>query len=287
MRGYKGKFIWTAVLAFLALGLVAGIFFWLSKSSLLSVDKIEVEGNITVPSDFIIETAGPYLRGRSLLARIDQRARDAIEELPYVESVDFDRRFPDTVSIEIREYQPVLNLKADGGVYLVASNATVLMLLDQPQTGLPLLTTKTACNATVGDQLQCQDARTGVQFMADIPPSFNYPFAEIMVDESRISATTSDGTRVNFGTLDKYELKFEVLRQLMARTATPGVTVTIDVSVPERPVTQEGDTAPVANDDSEVAAEQGEANPVAADTALEANAPVPDAQAEGAVVDEQ
>jgi cell division protein FtsQ len=285
--GLRGKALWIGTLVFLALALAAGTLFWLSQSSLMSVDKVEVEGNIIVPADFIVETAGPYLRGHSLLGKIDQRAADALTEIPYVKSVDFDRRFPDTVGIEVREYQPVLSLTAGETVYLVAADATVMMSIAQPQPGMPLLTTKEACSVEAGERIECADANTGIQFVADIPPNFNYQFADVSVAEGRINATTTDGTKVIFGTLDQYELKFEVLRQLLARTATPEVTVSIDVSVPERPVTREGDTAPAANEEPEATAAAGEESPGVTENGDTGTAPASGEQGEGAAANER
>lgn len=291
--GRKGKIFWTGLVVFLALALAAGAFFWLSQSSLMSVDQVKVEGNIVVPADFIIETAGPYLRGRSLLERVDQRAAEVLTEVPYIKSVDFDRRFPDTIYIEVIEYQPVLSLAASESFYLMASDDTAIMKLEQPRTDMPLLATREACEVAAGERLECPDANTGVQFVADIPPNFNYKFADLYVENGRISATTTDGSKVNFGTLDQYELKFEVLRQLLARSASPGVTVTIDVSVPERPVTREGEEQPAVGDMPAEAAGDGEAEsdsqggegPAAEASVDEDAAPASDEPVEGAAVD--
>ncbi len=80
---------------------------------------------------------------------------------------------------------------------------------------------------------------TGAQFLANIPASFNYEFSGVLIDAGNISARTKNGVDVNFGSLDNYGLKFEVLRQMLARSVVAGAQVTIDVSVPERPVTKE------------------------------------------------
>ena len=69
--------------------------------------------------------------------------------------------------------------------------------------------------------------------------NFNYEFAEVTVADGDIRAKTKSGVNVHFGSLDDYGFKFEVLRQLLARSSAAGVQVTIDVSVPERPVTKE------------------------------------------------
>ena len=80
---------------------------------------------------------------------------------------------------------------------------------------------------------------TGISFLVNIPVSFNYEFAAITVDHGDIRLSTTTGVGVHFGSLDNYGFKFEVLRQLLARSSAADVQVSIDVSVPERPVTRE------------------------------------------------
>ena len=80
---------------------------------------------------------------------------------------------------------------------------------------------------------------TGVGLWVHTPVSFKYEFAAITVEHGDIRLSTTTGVGVHFGSLDNYGFKFEVLRQLLARSSAADVQVSIDVSVPERPVTRE------------------------------------------------
>lgn len=232
--------IWKALLAVLLIGIGAGAVFWFSQSSVLAIDEIVVEGNRAVSTDEIMEKAGPLLRGQSLVRPPLDTVRGELGDFAFIESVEFDRDFPGTVVIRIKEYRPFICLQAAGGKsFILSSDGMVLVEQGPVPPSYPVLSTKEPCTAEVGRESDCADVLTGARFLADIPVNFNHEFAEVSVDNGDISAKTRSGVSVHFGTLTDYELKFEVLRQLLARAAAAGVQVIIDVSVPERPVTKE------------------------------------------------
>lgn len=234
------SYIWKILLAVLLVGIGAGAAFWLSQSSVLAIDEIVVEGNRAITTEEIMEKAGPLLRGQSLVRPPFDTVRGELGDIAFVEDIEFDRDFPGTIVIRIREYRPFIVLQAEGGKsFILSSEGKVLAEQGTAAAAYPVLTTKEPCPAEVGRQADCADVMTGARFLANIPVNFNYELAEVSVDKGDINAKTRSGVSVHFGTLVDYELKFEVLRQLLARATAAGVQVIIDVSVPERPVTKE------------------------------------------------
>lgn len=262
--GRKGL-AWKGALAVLILAIGAGGMFSLSQSGLLAIDNIEVEGNRAIGTDEILDRVGFLLHGQSLLTPSFSEAERSLSELPLAESVEIERDFPDTVRIRIREYRPFVSLKAaEDKVFILSAEGRTLMGVDAPSAELPLLSTREACATQPGSMSECPDVLTGLWFLANIPVNFNQEFSEVTVAGGEISAKTRSGVAIRFGTLDDYGLKFEVLRQLLARSVGAGASVSIDVSVPERPVTKDN-TPPVAA-----------APPAEAEPAAEATAPTPD-----------
>lgn len=234
------SFIWKALLAVLLVGIGAGAAFLLSQSSVLAIDDIVIEGNRAVSTEEIMAKAGPLLRGQSLVRPPIDTVRGELGDFAFIENVEFDRDFPGTVVIRIREHRPFICLQAAGGkIFVLSSEGRVLAEQGAAAPSYPMLSTKAPCPAEVGRQPDCADVLIGTRFLADIPMNFNHEFAEVSVDNGDISAKTRSGVSIHFGTRMDYELKFEVLRQLLARSTAAGVQVIIDVSVPERPVTKE------------------------------------------------
>lgn len=244
MEGKKiKKNLWLVLLGLLSAGIVGGTFFWLSQSEVLAIDDIVVDGNRVVTTAEIMDKAGPILRGKSLLAISFDNASRSLSEFPYVESIELNRDFPHTMNIHVREYRPFVNLAGEEGkFFMLTSNGRVLAALPAPDPKFPLLTTKEPCPAQTSGQVDCSDALAGFEFMNSIPSNFNQDIAEVGVVDGDVTMRTRSGVNVHFGALTDYGLKFEVLRQLLARTVSTGTTLTIDVSVVDRPVTKGGNT---------------------------------------------
>ncbi|MFA6000553.1 MAG: FtsQ-type POTRA domain-containing protein [Thermoleophilia bacterium] len=235
------KNLWLVLLGLLSAGIVAGAFFWLSQSEVLAIDDIVIDGNRVVSTDEIMDRTGPMLRGKSLLSISFDNASRSLSELSYVESVELDRDFPHTMTIHVREYRPFVTLAGEEGkFYMLASDGRVLEAPSAPDPNFPLLSTKEPCPAQIGGQVDCADALAGFEFMNNIPTNFNQDIAEVRVVDGDVIMRTRSGVNINFGALTDYGLKFEVLRQLLARSTSAGTTLTIDVSVVERPVTKDG-----------------------------------------------
>lgn len=230
--------LWRVSVVVLIAGIGAGAFFWLSQSSLLAVEDIQVDGNLIIPSDKILEKAEPVLHGRSLLSFSFDDVGRILSQFPFTDSVEVERVFPHTIRLHIRERRPLVWLKTGEQYLLVSTEGKVLEQQPAPNPSYPLLTTKDACTADLGQQLECSDVRDGVQFLANIPVNFNQEVTDVSVADDDINAKTRSNAAIHFGTLDNYNLKFEVLRQLIARATASGETVSIDVSVPDRPVTR-------------------------------------------------
>ncbi len=256
---------WWIALVLVSLAAVAAFLFWLSQSGIMAIETIEVEGNHAVTDEQVLETATPLLMGESLMRISYDELERSLTAIPYIEAVEVERDFPHTLRIRLRERQPAVVLSAGNGrLFLLSSEGYALAELESVDSGYPVASTVQPCPAEVGEVPDCADVRVAVRFIADIPMNFNQQFSDVAVSDGYIRARTTSGVQVVFGTLDDYGLKFEVLRQLLARSAAQGVLVTIDVSVPERPVTREGVEQPAANADGSAADDSAAADESAA-----------------------
>lgn len=236
----KKKFLWRSTIAILVAATCAVTFFWLSESGMLAIEDIQVEGNRAISTDEVLERVGPLLRGQSLLNASFDEADRMLMQLSYTESVEVERDFPHGITIRIREYRPFANLKtADNQVVILSAEGRALSQAPGLAPEYPVLATRQPCVVEVGTSAECPEASTGIWFLANIPVSFNQGFAEVTVTDGDINARTKAGVSVHFGSLDDYALKFEVLRQLLARTGAAGTNISLDVSVPQRPVTRD------------------------------------------------
>lgn len=260
-RANNRSYFWPLTSLVLALALVAGIFFWLSQSTVLAVETIEISGNHVLSDEQVRAIVSPRLQGQSLLKFSYDDVGTALRELPFVKEVVISRDFPHTIHVEIFEYRPVACYATDDGRYFLADDGRVLSIAEQSGTSLPVLTTRESCAADVGKRMDCADVLTGVDFIISVPVNLHQEFTKVAVTDGVIDTATLSGIEIHFGTMDEYAYKFEVLRQLIARTVAAGEQVIIDISVPDRPVTRPknaplvtGTTAAAGVDDAAVTA---------------------------------
>lgn len=250
------SYFWPLTFLMLALALAGGIIFWLSQSTLLTVENIEISGNHVLSDEQVQEIIGPRLQGQTLLKLSYDDATLALREMPFVKVVEIKRDFPHTLHVEIFEYRPVACYTGAVSSYFLSDDGRVLSIIDEPDTSLPVLTTAEPCSAELGGRMDCDDVRTGIDFLISVPVNLNQEFTRVMVNNGIIDAATLSGVEIHFGTLDDHAYKFDVLRQLIARTVAAGERVIIDLSVPDRPVTRSKNAPAPAVPGDEAAVEE-------------------------------
>jgi cell division protein FtsQ len=85
-----------------------------SRSPLLDVDHVRLTGVSRTQPGKVIRTAGS-LPGRPMVDLDEAAAAQRIERLPWVADARVRRRWPNTVSIEVRERAPAASVPAAGG----------------------------------------------------------------------------------------------------------------------------------------------------------------------------
>lgn len=112
-------------LVVLALGLVSA-FVWLRATDVFAVKRITATGAERVTEAQIAAvTAGAM--GENLLRVSTRELERALRALPYVESAEVHRGFPDTLEIEVSEYRPVARLRDEQGkIWLISDSGKVL-----------------------------------------------------------------------------------------------------------------------------------------------------------------
>jgi cell division protein FtsQ len=110
----------------------------LTRSPLLDLDRIEVEGVEHTSADAVRAATGLDLH----LAMTDldlAGARTGVAALPWVGEVRVARRWPATVQVRVVERVPVASVRGPDGIVLVDKSARVLERIETAPAGLPKL----------------------------------------------------------------------------------------------------------------------------------------------------
>jgi cell division septal protein FtsQ len=145
-----------ALLGLLGVVAVLGGVFGLLHSPLMRVRDVVVEGNAHTPRALVLAAAD--LMGRPATLMIDagdQRARLAVDALPWVATVSFTRRWPWTIVIAVKERSPVavVVMGAGRGVDVVDQSGRVLAVATRTESSSALPVVDGARTAPPGDRI--------------------------------------------------------------------------------------------------------------------------------------
>ncbi|MBQ8515002.1 MAG: FtsQ-type POTRA domain-containing protein [Ruminococcus sp.] len=156
----------------------------LSMTLFFNVAAIELSGSSPQYTPSEIVEAGDVHKGDNLL-RLDTEkiAENIEEELIYVESAEVSKRYPDAVTIEIRECREAYNIFFDNGILLTSASGKIIANSAEAAENLPVIYGFNPTVLTPGKHAASSDKTKNEIFTA---------FAEIMNTELSIPITSID-----------------------------------------------------------------------------------------------
>lgn len=94
------------------------------RHTLFAIRRIEVKGNVRTPPESIL-AASNLAEGQSLFAENIERVSARLERLPWVRNAEVFRSIPDSVVIEVKEWEPKFLIFLDRLYYLSAEGHVV------------------------------------------------------------------------------------------------------------------------------------------------------------------
>jgi cell division protein FtsQ len=135
MKGRKRKKKGFAIFFVLAIVTFAAVAVLISP--LFEIRQIEIVGNNVVRSEEILSNTR-LAEGQNILVFSAHSVQSQINQLPFVQSVDVVRQFPDKIVIHISERTPVANIRvAHSATYLLIDNFG--MVLESGSVPVPAL----------------------------------------------------------------------------------------------------------------------------------------------------
>ncbi len=202
---------------------------------MFAIRTVEIRGATPATAAAVRKALAP-LDGTSMLALGPDAVRRRAEALPSVVSATYDRAFPHTLRVTIREERPVAVLRSGPDSFLVSARGRVLRRLEpRAQLELPRIWVARATDVTIGATLS-GDSGSAVAALA--------PLRRLRFPEQVLSATAvhgqlalrlRGGLEVRLGGAGDLRLKLSVAGQIVKSMPLASAAY-LDVSVPERPV---------------------------------------------------
>ena len=204
--------------------LVALAAFGATRSPLLDVDAIEVEGATRTEPDAIREASGVAVG--SAMTSLDPGAVEArLEALPWIAQATVARAWPSTVTITVEERAPVVVAAGATGPVLVDADGRVVATgsLD----GLPEVEGDAPAP---GGRMAAED-RVAIAVVAGLPADLRRQVVAATTSRRGVELELDDGIEVEWGDETQSAAKAEALRVILQEGDRPTI-ARIDVTVP-------------------------------------------------------
>lgn len=224
-RQRKWRRIRRIIYAVLALVLAIVLAWLVWFSDVLVAKQVKVTGNATV-SQLRVQRVAQVPMGKQLMRLDLQAIRARVETMPAVRSANVSRSWPQSVSIEVVERQPVAVINRGSGLQAMDEQGVLFRRYPERPKDLPLVRTepdtKTEALVEAG------------KVIGALPPDIakRVDFVEVKTID-QISLRLRNGRVVVWGSAAQSADKADVLAVLIKKDVRE-----IDVSVPGRPTTR-------------------------------------------------
>ena len=221
------------VLGLAAVGVLGAGSWGATRSPVLDVDRVVVEGGDRSGARLVAETSA-VRRGQPLLDVDGGAAARRVGALPWVLRAEVRREWPSTVRIRVTERVPVAVTRANGGSWaLLDRSARVLAVVPSPPSGLPAVDGRSEVGAP-GTRLGAKAAEA-LGVVTALPPALTPRVAGVAVGDEGISLRLAPQGEVRLGRAEAMEAKLRAALTVLG--VVDGRTVaTLDVRIPAAPV---------------------------------------------------
>ncbi len=225
----------AAGLALLAAGL--GAYAAARETSLFAVQEIAVESARPDLAARVRRALRPLL-GSSLVAFEAGDADRLLARIPDIAAVRYDRDFPHTLRVAVRQERAVALLRQGSQAWLASAAGRALRLVHRPYPPLPRVWIPRSVDVISGERLTGPVALALRTLAPLVRAPFPVPVRAVRASETELTLVLATGTEVRLADGGDLALKLAVARTIVSQAGNARY---IDVSTPERVVAGYGD----------------------------------------------
>lgn len=187
------------------------------RSSAFAIQQVKVEGLKIIPENQILKLANG-IEGQNLLLFDQEALRNKILLHPLVKSVQFQRKLPQTLVIQITERSAVALVAVDKGVIEVDEQGTFLRRLESwPQTDHAVITGITIPDSVgPGEIISSPLLAAALRMLGQAPTGLVTQIGEIHVNNAQqLTLFLNSGVEVRLGQAENWTDKLKALFALI------------------------------------------------------------------------
>lgn len=216
--------------------------YWVFFTDYFDVKNVGVEGNKTLTAEEILTVANVQIDSNLFLQDTWKMESDLKTAYPRIDSVDFKKGFPDTITVSVKEKDAVLLAFSPPNYLFVDGNGQIIDEMEElSEVTLPIFTSYYFKDTVeVGQLLVKKELKTAIDFMQDVPENKRYLVKEIGVVDGEIFIYPNSQLTVKLGSTDKMDVKLNTLETLLNDTTViEGKVKSIDLTMPDKPIIKE------------------------------------------------
>ncbi|MBE7020393.1 MAG: FtsQ-type POTRA domain-containing protein [Ruminococcaceae bacterium] len=207
----------AVLIAMLMLGICVGMLF----TPLFNLKEIDIEGNSRVDAKTIIDASG-FTLGENIFKFSLPKAGEAIASIPYINSIELQRKLPGKIEINVTECIPIAYIQSAGGMVVVDKDGKVLEKKDENNPHkIPVLFDFKFEKYTLGKKI---DENNNEKLKKTLEITKNLYNNNLIADVISITTTKGElclnlrsGLRVILGSGEELEKKLTMLQEVLKR----------------------------------------------------------------------
>lgn len=208
-------------------------------TNFFNIKKVEVTGNESLTTEEITALAEFKLNSNIFLQDISSKTKLLKETYPRISSVNFQRKLPDKVVINIVEKKPVLIALSPPNYLFVDAEGMVLdKFEDISDSRVPIYSSYHFDDQVKIGQLLVEDGlKRVISLLKQVPFNKQYLIKEISIKDDQIIIYPNNYLKAILGNEENLNVKLNTLEELLNDTTViEGKIEYIDLSTPEKPI---------------------------------------------------
>jgi cell division protein FtsQ len=212
-------------------------------TSAFEIRSIEVRGGSPSTARDVRDALAPLL-AQSLLGLDGADLVGRVERIPAVAAARYDRAFPHTLVVTVREERPAAVLRRGSQAWLVAASGRVLRRLPLARSAsFPRIWITKRVSVAAGRPLGDRLAARAVTAVARVGDRFPSRVRDVRTGAEELTFRLASGLELRLGDDGELALKLAIARRILPTLAiAAGGPAYLDVSVVERPVAGGGNS---------------------------------------------